>query len=303
MGKTAVPTISGAEVFYVNSDLDAFVEYVYVKSGTIDNSTQNFVMATGSAYYNNLWNNANIYVLGNAYVNGELKTEAIMTANVSNITTLINGVYAPYYVTYNTAGLVDNVYAFSTDRSRGDYTQIGTANLYYGKITEVVACDGNTMVVNGGVSFAINTAKVIGSVASATDVANWADYNVYIVYSKTVNSDRVVSQLYIVDKGLGGNAGDAGVVTPSTGTWRDDSVNGYQYNGTTKQEICLTPYSTTLSDMATAFSAKYVLTVDGLVVPTSGNVITIAQALADGHVLKLVNKTNNADIWTVILSK
>ena len=210
VGKNNVPTITGAEVFYVNADADTYIEYVYVKTGTIDNSTKNFVMATGTTYYNNLYNNANVYVLCNAYVNGELKPEAIKTLDPDDITALINGVNAPFYVTYGTNGMVDTVTAFSTHRVSGDYTQIGTSNLYYGKIESVVACDGNTLVVNGGVSFAINTAKVIGSYAAATDVANWSDVNVYIVYSKTVGGDRVVSQLYIIDKGLGGNPGTQG---------------------------------------------------------------------------------------------
>ena len=305
VGKNNVPTINNAEVFYVNADADTYIEYVYVKTGTIDNSTKNFVMATGTTYYNNLYNNANVYVLCNAYVDGELKPEAIKTLDPNDITALINGVNAPFYVTYDVNGMVNTVTAFSTNRVSDDYTQIGTSNLYYGKIESVVACDGNTLVVNGGVSFAINTAKVIGSYAAATDVANWNDVNVYIVYSKTVGGDRVVSQLYIIDKGLGGNPGTQGPAAPIS--WTVEGNYEYAITGGSAPNYVGYIYTASNFETLTAAAAQftgtmYVTAPGGLRHTANATELatSINSMLAAGYAVEMTNATGT---WTFVASK
>ena len=230
VGKANVPTFQTAEVFIVNG---TYAQYVYIKTSVVDNSTKNFVMASGNTYFNNLWNDKNIYVLQNAYINGVLKQEAVMTINKEidadgdgtvdgnylDYFTGSNGIVKnpnePFYVTYDVNGYVNYATKFAATTQIVDgNTQLttvpGTTNQYYGKIT-VDACKGNTLIFLNGAGEASLTLDVTNTTVVGTaiaDVDDWDDYNVYVVYTAERGQQRVATQLYIIDTRFNGQPGD-----------------------------------------------------------------------------------------------
>ena len=212
-GKMNMPTINAtanSEVFYANANGDAYLDYVYFKNVTFDNSTANFVMATSNTYYGNLYNDTNVYVLKNAYVDAELKDDAVKTTGTyytNAFKPIVDNVNTPFYVEYDESGFAKNATKFDTT-----WRQAGTANLYYTQL-EVKALEGTTLVVNNANHDTFYVAdvfeKVIGDYSKVADVKDWTSVNVYVVWSNDAAhfNNRVVSQLYIMDKGLPGTPG------------------------------------------------------------------------------------------------
>ena len=217
VGKMNMPTIKNAEIFYVNANGDSYVDYVYVKDCTVDNSGKSFVMATSNTYYGNLYNDANVYVLKNALVNGEAKEDAVMTTDktvggYNAFQTIVAGVNHPFFVTYDVNGYLNSATAF-TNAWNGQLTPAaGATNLYYGIISVKDADVANgTLVSSTNDTFFVNNVaeKVIGDYTKIADVKDWSAVTVYLVYSVDAAhfSNRVVSQLYVMDKGNGGSEG------------------------------------------------------------------------------------------------
>ena len=218
VGKMNMPTIKSAEVFYVNANGDSYVDYVYVKDCVVDNSGKSFVMATSNTYYGNLYNDANVYVLKNALVNGEAKENAVMTTTATAngktaFDTIVAGVNKPFYVTYDVNGYLNSATAFNSNWANGQLTPAaGATNLYYGIISVKDADVANgTLVSSTNDTFFVNNVaeKVIGDYAKIADVKDWSAVTVYLVYSVDAAhfNNRVVSQLYIMDNGLPGTPG------------------------------------------------------------------------------------------------
>ena len=217
VGKMNMPTIKNAEIFYVNANGDSYVDYVYVKDCTVDNSGKSFVMATSNTYYGNLYNDANVYVLKNALVNGEAKEDAVMTTDKTvggydAFQTIVAGVNHPFFVTYDVNGYLNSATAF-TNAWNGQLTPAaGATNLYYGIISVKDADVANgTLVSSTNDTFFVNNVaeKVIGDYTKIADVKDWSAVTVYLVYSVDAAhfNNRVVSQLYVMDKGNGGSEG------------------------------------------------------------------------------------------------
>ena len=217
VGKMNMPTIKNAEIFYVNANGDSYVDYVYVKDCTVDNSGKSFVMATSNTYYGNLYNDANVYVLKNALVNGEAKEDAVMTTDktvggYNAFQTIVAGVNHPFFVTYDVNGYLNSATAF-TNAWNGQLTPAaGATNLYYGIISVKDADVANgTLVSSTNDTFFVNNVaeKVIGDYTKIADVKDWSAVTVYLVYSVDAAhfNNRVVSQLYVMDKGNGGSEG------------------------------------------------------------------------------------------------
>ena len=217
VGKMNMPTIKNAEIFYVNANGDSYVDYVYVKDCTVDNSGKSFVMATSNTYYGNLYNDANVYVLKNALVNGEAKEDAVMTTDKTGggynaFQTIVAGVNHPFFVTYDVNGYLNSATAFTADWNGQLTPAAGATNLYYGIISVKDADVANgTLVSSTNDTFFVNNVaeKVIGDYTKIADVKDWSAVTVYLVYSVDVAhfNNRVVSQLYIMDKGLPGTPG------------------------------------------------------------------------------------------------
>ena len=218
VGKMNMPTIKNAEIFYVNANGDSYVDYVYVKDCTVDNSGKSFVMATSNTYYGNLYNDANVYVLKNALVNGEAKEDAVMTTDKTDggynaFQTIVAGVNHPFFVTYDVNGYLNSATAFTTAWNNGQLTPAaGATNLYYGIISVKDADVANgTLVSSTNDTFFVNNVaeKVIGDYTKIADVKDWSAVTVYLVYSVDAAhfNNRVVSQLYVMDKGLPGTPG------------------------------------------------------------------------------------------------
>lgn len=218
VGKMNMPTIKNAEIFYVNANGDSYVDYVYVKDCTVDNSGKSFVMATSNTYYGNLYNDANVYVLKNALVNGEAKEDAVMTTDktvggYNAFQTIVAGVNHPFFVTYDVNGYLNSATAFTTAWNNGQLTPAaGATNLYYGIISVKDADVANgTLVSSTNDTFFVNNVaeKVIGDYTKIADVKDWSAVTVYLVYSVDAAhfNNRVVSQLYVMDKGNGGSEG------------------------------------------------------------------------------------------------
>lgn len=217
VGKMNMPTIKNAEIFYVNANGDSYVDYVYVKDCTVDNSGKSFVMATSNTYYGNLYNDANVYVLKNALVNGEAKEDAVMTTDktvggYNAFQMIVAGVNHPFFVTYDVNGYLNSATAF-TNTWNGQLTPAaGATNLYYGIISVKDADVANgTLVSSTNDTFFVNNVaeKVIGDYTKIADVKDWSAVTVYLVYSVDAAhfNNRVVSQLYVMDKGLPGTPG------------------------------------------------------------------------------------------------
>ena len=217
VGKMNMPTIKDAEIFYVNANGDSYVDYVYVKDCTVDNSGKSFVMATSNTYYGNLYNDANVYVLKNALVNGEAKEDAVMTTDktvggTNAFQTIVAGVNHPFFVTYDVNGYLNSATAFTTAWNGQLTPAAGATNLYYGIISVKDADVANgTLVSSTNDTFFVNNVaeKVIGDYTKIADVKDWSAVTVYLVYSVDAAhfSNRVVSQLYIMDNGNGGSEG------------------------------------------------------------------------------------------------
>lgn len=217
VGKMNMPTIKNAEIFYVNANGDSYVDYVYVKDCTVDNSGKSFVMATSNTYYGNLYNDANVYVLKNALVNGEAKEDAVMTTDktvggYNAFQTIVAGVNHPFFVTYDVNGYLNSATAFTTTWNGQLTPAAGATNLYYGIISVKDADVANgTLVSSTNDTFFVNNVaeKVIGDYTKIADVKDWSAVTVYLVYSVDAAhfNNRVVSQLYVMDKGNGGSEG------------------------------------------------------------------------------------------------
>ena len=217
VGKMNMPTIKNAEIFYVNANGDSYVDYVYVKDCTVDNSGKSFVMATSNTYYGNLYNDANVYVLKNALVNGEAKEDAVMTTDKTDggynaFQTIVAGVNHPFFVTYDVNGYLNSATAFTTAWNGQLTPAAGATNLYYGIISVKDADVANgTLVSSTNDTFFVNNVaeKVIGDYTKIADVKDWSAVTVYLVYSVDAAhfNNRVVSQLYVMDKGNGGSEG------------------------------------------------------------------------------------------------
>ena len=217
VGKMNMPTIKNAEIFYVNANGDSYVDYVYVKDCTVDNSGKSFVMATSNTYYGNLYNDANVYVLKNALVNGEAKEDAVMTTDktvggTNAFQTIVAGVNHPFFVTYDVNGYLNSATAFTTAWNGQLTPAAGATNLYYGIISVKDADVANgTLVSSTNDTFFVNNVaeKVIGDYTKIADVKDWSAVTVYLVYSVDAAhfNNRVVSQLYVMDKGNGGSEG------------------------------------------------------------------------------------------------
>lgn len=217
VGKMNMPTIKNAEIFYVNANGDSYVDYVYVKDCTVDNSGKSFVMATSNTYYGNLYNDANVYVLKNALVNGEAKEDAVMTTDktaggYNAFQTIVAGVNHPFFVTYDVNGYLNSATAFTTAWNGQLTPAAGATNLYYGIISVKDADVANgTLVSSTNDTFFVNNVaeKVIGDYTKIADVKDWSAVTVYLVYSVDAAhfNNRVVSQLYVMDKGLPGTPG------------------------------------------------------------------------------------------------
>ena len=217
VGKMNMPTIKNAEIFYVNANGDSYVDYVYVKDCTVDNSGKSFVMATSNTYYGNLYNDANVYVLKNALVNGEAKEDAVMTTDktvggYNAFQTIVAGVNHPFFVTYDVNGYLNSATAFTTAWNGELTPAAGATNLYYGIISVKDADVANgTLVSSTNDTFFVNNVaeKVIGDYTKIADVKDWSAVTVYLVYSVDAAhfNNRVVSQLYVMDKGNGGSEG------------------------------------------------------------------------------------------------
>ena len=217
VGKMNMPTIKNAEIFYVNANGDSYVDYVYVKDCTVDNSGKSFVMATSNTYYGNLYNDANVYVLKNALVNGEAKEDAVMTTDKTSggynaFQTIVAGVNHPFFVTYDVNGYLNSATAFTTAWNGQLTPAAGATNLYYGIISVKDADVANgTLVSSTNDTFFVNNVaeKVIGDYTKIADVKDWSAVTVYLVYSVDAAhfNNRVVSQLYVMDKGLPGTPG------------------------------------------------------------------------------------------------
>ena len=217
VGKMNMPTIKNAEIFYVNANGDSYVDYVYVKDCTVDNSGKSFVMATSNTYYGNLYNDANVYVLKNALVNGEAKEDAVMTTDktvggYNAFQTIVAGVNHPFFVTYDVNGYLNSATAFTTAWNGQLTPAAGATNLYYGIISVKDADVANgTLVSSTNDTFFVNNVaeKVIGDYTKIADVKDWSAVTVYLVYSvdDAHFNNRVVSQLYVMDKGNGGSEG------------------------------------------------------------------------------------------------
>lgn len=217
VGKMNMPTIKNAEIFYVNANGDSYVDYVYVKDCTVDNSGKSFVMATSNTYYGNLYNDANVYVLKNALVNGEAKEDAVMTTDktyggYNAFQMIVAGVNHPFFVTYDVNGYLNSATAFTTTWNGQLTPAAGATNLYYGIISVKDADVANgTLVSSTNDTFFVNNVaeKVIGDYTKIADVKDWSAVTVYLVYSVDAAhfNNRVVSQLYVMDKGNGGSEG------------------------------------------------------------------------------------------------
>ena len=217
VGKMNMPTIKNAEIFYVNANGDSYVDYVYVKDCTVDNSGKSFVMATSNTYYGNLYNDANVYVLKNALVNGEAKEDAVMTTDktyggYNAFQTIVAGVNHPFFVTYDVNGYLNSATAFTITWNGQLTPAAGATNLYYGIISVKDADVANgTLVSSTNDTFFVNNVaeKVIGDYTKIADVKDWSAVTVYLVYSVDAAhfNNRVVSQLYVMDKGNGGSEG------------------------------------------------------------------------------------------------
>lgn len=280
VGKMNMPTIKNAEIFYVNANGDSYVDYVYVKDCTVDNSGKSFVMATSNTYYGNLYNDANVYVLKNALVNGEAKEDAVMTTDKTGggynaFQTIVAGVNHPFFVTYDVNGYLNSATAF-TPAWNGQLTPAaGATNLYYGIISVKDADVANgTLVSSTNDTFFVNNVaeKVIGDYTKIADVKDWSAVTVYLVYSVDAAhfNNRVVSQLYVMDKGNGGSEGTNPIDNKGSIHYTVNVLNSV--NGTPAKYGEFTSKNLTAGIYTTAnYSVEWILTSVGFPVAEIAN--------------------------------
>lgn len=280
VGKMNMPTIKNAEIFYVNANGDSYVDYVYVKDCTVDNSGKSFVMATSNTYYGNLYNDANVYVLKNALVNGEAKEDAVMTTDktvggYNAFQTIVAGVNHPFFVTYDVNGYLNSATAFTTAWNGQLTPAAGATNLYYGIISVKDADVANgTLVSSTNDTFFVNNVaeKVIGDYTKIADVKDWSAVTVYLVYSVDAAhfNNRVVSQLYVMDKGNGGSEGTNPIDNKGSIHYTVNVLNSV--NGTPAKYGEFTSKNLTAGIYTTAnYSVEWILTSVGFPVAEIAN--------------------------------
>ena len=226
VGKNNVPNISGAVFFYIDANKDGVLDYVYVKSGNVDNSGKNFVVATSNTYYAKLYNNVeNVWVLTEAMINGEVKQNTV-TADAEQaaitLVTRVNGHFAPYYVTYAPDGHIASVTAFADSANGSGIETASGSGIYYAKLTNAGIL-ANGLLVNGESTFTLSSANVYGDYTKETlsTISDWTSVDVYAVWTQDAlqlngQYNRTISQLYVYNKGTNGSDGSGNYQGPAT---------------------------------------------------------------------------------------
>lgn len=226
VGKNNVPNISGAVFFYIDANKDGVLDYVYVKSGNVDNSGKNFVVATSNTYYAKLYNNVeNVWVLTEAMINGEVKQNTV-TADAEQaaitLVTRVNGHFAPYYVTYAPDGHIASVTAFADSANGNGIETASGSGIYYAKLTNAGIL-ANGLLVNGSSTFSLSSANVYGDYTKETlsTISDWTSVDVYAVWTQDAlqlngQYNRTISQLYVYNKGTNGSDGSGNYQGPAT---------------------------------------------------------------------------------------
>ena len=206
-------------------------------------------------------------------------------------------------MTYLADRTINTVTQFTGNWTSGELTQVN--NLYYG-ILSVDDCQGNTLIADASgtkKNFTIDGAVVVGT--PVADVADWTDYDVYVVYSKNDNGNREVSQLYIIDKGLGGNAGTQGPAAPLS--WTVEGNYEYAISSGSAPNYVGYIYTAsnfeTLTDAATQFTGTMYVTAPGGLRHTANATelaTSINSMLAAGYAVEMTNANGT---WTFVASK
>ena len=200
VGKANVPSfVAGtARTFYVDTDNDKVVEYVYIQDGTLDLSGNAFVMATDDGYQVMKDGSTSYDYLNSAWVGTTLTNSVVKdTSSDGNVRTLAGRVGIPHYVTYADDGSIATIDRFDTTAEKA-----GTTDDYYVQLRNP-GYSGTTLLydkaVNNQPSYNTTDAAVVGDYTALEDVTDWSDVNVYVVY-ETTDGVNYASIVYVVNK-------------------------------------------------------------------------------------------------------
>ena len=208
VGKDAMFSYKNATVFYVDADGDKIVDYVYVNSYTsIAASLDNLVMATGESYTGPLTDSENYWVLSNGIRGTETENGTIEFTKETPVKTMTGNVGILYIATYaENSTRIDSVTEVtstaqpvdSTDTDSPDVIEI-VYPIYAPGTGTLITGNSKWEIHSGYTTYNVSNATVVGDYTSLSDVTNWADVNVFVVYT-TEGSQNTASTVYVTDK-------------------------------------------------------------------------------------------------------
>ena len=208
VGKDAMFSYKNATVFYVDADGDKIVDYVYVNSYTsIAASLDNLVMATGESYTGPLTDSENYWVLSNGIRGTETENGTIEFTKETPVKTMTGNVGILYIATYaENSTRIDSVTEVTSTAQPVDYTDADSPDvieivypIYAPGTGTLITGNSKWEIHSGYTTYNVSNATVVGDYTSLSDVTNWADVNVFVVYT-TEGSQNTASTVYVTDK-------------------------------------------------------------------------------------------------------
>ena len=209
VGKDAMFSYTAGQIFYVDADGDKVVDYVYVRDcAPVAASLDKLVMATGESYTGPLTDSENYWVLSNGIRGTETENGTIEFTKETPVKTMTGNVGILYIATYaENSTRIDSVTEVTSTAQRVDYTDDDSPNVI--EIVYPIYAPGTGTLITGNskweihsgytTTYNVSNATVVGDYTSLSDVTNWADVNVFVVYT-TEGSQNTASTVYVTDK-------------------------------------------------------------------------------------------------------
>ena len=219
VGKNNVPSYvtNSVRAFYVDTDNNKIVDYVYISEADPTYEGNAFVMATDSSY-KTMYEGSTAYdVLTSALVGGVPTTDGVKATSANGfVRQLAVRVDEPHYVEYNTDGSIKKITQFTSDAQTITDTSTSYVELMQPQLSGTtllgLTADGQK------VKYSFNTSAlgsaVYGDYTSLEAVADWQAVNVYVVYD---NTNNYATSVYVVNKPAT-DPGDTPTTTPANAT-------------------------------------------------------------------------------------
>ena len=208
VGKDAMFSYTNGQIFYVDADGDKVVDYVYVRDCTPTAETlDKLVMATGESYTGPLTDGQDNYWVLNDGIRGTATEEdTIAFTNETPVKTMTSHVNHLYVATCaSNSTRIDSVQSVGTtaiefDTDNDIYVVWIACPIYAPGTGTLITGNSQWEIASDYTTYNVSNATVVGDYTSLSDVTNWADVNVFVVYTTETDGQNTASTVYVTDK-------------------------------------------------------------------------------------------------------